>query len=345
MRTFKNSFVVMKKNFTPKSLKRQPSVAVWRHFFRSAYSRHSVVDDPIYYRVSTNVGDVTAWGAEQTITLASGDQPCYPKPAYDGARLYCFFRNLVSQDYVYSDDNGATWSAPQRLFSYSPGWRGYVNMLAKNDRIDFTTNDDNPNTSAPNPLYHCYLTGGSLYKTDGTLIGSLASLASTGATTAQLTKIYNNTVDGDAWGWDLQRDATGKPVVVFATFPTTTDHHYHYARWDGTAWQRTQFATGGKAFIDRGGELLYSGGLALLASDTSVVYLSRQVGATWEIERWITPDQGMTWVATPVTSGSREKNIRPTTPEGHYAGCPEVAWMAGWYVTFRHYGTRLVYRP
>lgn len=315
------------------------------------YARHSIVEDPIYLRRTTNPHDITAWDAEQTIVLPTGGQPCYPKPAVIGSRLYVFFRNTTNHDYIYSDDNGATWSAPARLFSYSPGWRGYVNYHASLDgRVDFTSTDDNPNpTGSYSNIYHCYLQGGTLYKSDGTLI---AALGAGGITPAQMTKVYNYTEAGDAWAYDVQRDGQGRPLVVFASFPTLTNHFYWYARWDGTTWRKYQFTTAGASPYDidgtgrvsgSSGEPRYSGGLHMHPADPAVVFLSRWVDGQLEIERWQTPDGGVTWSSRPVTRRSLVKNMRPTTLNRPMTGAPDVFWMAGWYAKFTRYQTRAVY--
>lgn len=319
------------------------------------YSRHSITEDPIYWRATSTPGDVSTFGDEQTIALP-GNQPCYPKPVVrttDG-RIYVFFRGVLQHDYIYSDDDGATWSTPAALFTWSPGWRGYVNLVANGNRVDFIVNDDNPNSSSRTNLYHCYLdlAAEHFYTTAGV---SIEDLGAGGLTTSQLTKIYDYTSDGDAWGWDVQVGADGHPRCVFATFPgaasaaaSDTNHKYKFGRWTGVAWVVSDVVDGGTYIIDDGGEWRYSGGLGLLSGAADVIYLSRPVNGQWEIERWTTGDGGATWALDEsVTSYSRDKQFRPTTPEGRFVGCPEVAWNAGWYVSFsgRRFGSRLCYRP
>jgi hypothetical protein len=87
--------------------------------------------------------------------------------------------------------------------------------------------------------------------------------------------------------------------------------------------------------------LYYSGGLALDHDDPSIVYLSRPVQGTFEIERWVTRDAGATWTSEPITSRSSANSVRPVVPRHHVQGGPSVVWMHGEYVDFRDYATSL----
>jgi hypothetical protein len=312
------------------------------------YSRHGIVGDPIYWRRSTNPEDVSAWDSETTIPLGPTGQPTYPKPAYLGSRLYVFFRNENGSDkhqaFVYSDDDGATWTGPRKLFVGPTGHRPYVNFSAESgDRIDFITTDGHPREYTANNLYHFYMTATGVYRTDGTLISTIAGLPAGGLTSADVTKIYDNSTAGKAWGWDITRDAQGRPVVVFATFPTDSDHRYRYARWNGSAWSTIEMTAAGGAIGD-GTEPQYSGGLSIARGATDTVYLSRPVAAQWEIEKWVTADGGTSWTTQAITSGSTWPQLRPTcTRSGTFAGCPDVAWESGPFTSFVNYDTRLVF--
>jgi hypothetical protein len=98
-----------------------------------------------------------------------------------------------------------------------------------------------------------------------------------------------------AWVWDVASDSEGRPVIVYATFPTKTDHRYRYARWNGKRWIDVQLARAGGSIVPGGRERQYSGGIALDHGDPSTVYLSRKIRGVFEIERWRTPNRGRTW--------------------------------------------------
>lgn len=314
------------------------------------YSKHSVNGGVIYARTTADPGDVTRWGSEVTIdkNLAGGTTGIsYPKPARVGSRTYLFSRGSTSsQIYIYSDDDGVTWTEAKRLFS-SPDGRPYVNFNVDTatGRIDFIATNAHPTEFEATSLYHWYFLNGNVYKTDGTLISTLAGISDQyGLRAADVTLIYDGTTTG-SWGWDVTLDATGKPVVAFASFPTDLDHRYQYARWTGSAWEVNEITAAGGTMDASGEQPHYSGGLAILPSDTNVVYLSRKVGTEWEIERWVTADGGESWASSAITTASSSRQVRPTTPDGHVAGIPEVVWMSGRYTTYLNFDTDLLMHP
>lgn len=71
------------------------------------------------------------------------------------------------------------------------------------------------------------------------------------------------------------------------------------------------------------------------------MYLSRQVGAGWQVESWTTANGGASWSSAPVaTSG---KNVRPVSPRGLSAlsGDLSVIWMNGSYPNYVDYATTI----
>lgn len=83
--------------------------------------------------------------------------------------------------------------------------------------------------------------------------------------------------------------------------------------------------------MSTGGEPDYSGGLTLDPVDPSTVYVSREIAGEWEIQRWHTPDGGITFdPPVDITSNSTVKNVRPVIPWGP-PGDIHVLWMSGRY--------------
>ena len=83
-------------------------------------------------------------------------------------------------------------------------------------------------------------------------------------------------------------------MIVFASFASTSDHRYMYARWTGTRWQTSEItAAGGSISLD-GKEPYYSAGITLDHEDPSTVYLSRLVSGIYQVETWKTADGGAT---------------------------------------------------
>ncbi len=77
----------------------------------------------------------------------------------------------------------------------------------------------------------------------------------------------------------------------------------------------------------------------------TVVFASRKpVRGVHGIERWTTPDGGLTRESEMVTSGSSQNNVRPVVPRGNKARGLEVIWMSGDYVHWTNYRTALKMR-
>ena len=121
-------------------------------------------------------------------------------------------------------------------------------------------------------------------------------------------QVYDWETSGKAWVHDVALDAAGRPVIVYAAFPTDGDHRYRYARWDGARWVDREFARGGGSMSVDPREPNYSGGMSLDHDDPSIVYLSRQVGGRFEVEAWTTPDGGASWSSRPLTPPSTRGN-------------------------------------
>ena len=136
-----------------------------------------------------------------------------------------------------------------------------------------------------------------------------------------------------AWVWDVALDSRGRPVIVYATFPSNQRHEYWYADWTGTRWVSHFLTIGGGTISPGTIEYEYSGGIALDHSDPSVVYLSRQVADGFEIERWTTTDGGARWRHEVVVPAGGTDNVRPVVPRGWDHGPMSLLWLRG------HYGS------
>jgi hypothetical protein len=79
-------------------------------------------------------------------------------------------------------------------------------------------------------------------------------------------------------------------------------------------------------------------------ANPAVVYLARPVQGVFEIERWTTADQGVTWKHVAITENSRADNVRPFVVPGTPTGQPAVMWMRndGGYRHYTDYHTQLL---
>jgi hypothetical protein len=294
----------------------------------------------MYVRTTRRPGDVFAWGDTRAIGAnAPGyDTYTYANPMRVGRRLFVFWRAEAGTSaagqaaYSTSDDGGDTWAAGQVLL-YNSGQRPYVKYDARGDTIHVAYTEGHPNATQTGIRYAAFRDG-RLYRADGSLIGDPPQSAASGE------RVYGGAAR--AWVWDVASDSEGRPVIVYATFPSRTDHRYRYARWNGSRWIDVELTRAGGSIAAGSREYQYSAGISLDHGDPSTVYLSRPVGGVYEIERWRTPDRGRTWSSVPVTSGSLQNNIRPVAPRGAHADAPApVIWMSGSYPGYTSFATSL----
>ena len=302
----------------------------------------------INYRVSTDPEDVSSWG-EEKMTGARLDGfggYTYPSPALSPTEgdVFLFFRGQGYQPSLLILSGGETWDAGREVLR-GAGERPYAKYAAAGSVIHMAFTDGHPRREPGNGIHYACYDRGEFRRADGSQIAGMDELpfAANSADT-----VYDGAEsDAPAWVWDVAADHQGRPVIVFAVFPSAEEHRYRYARWNGTAWEDheiiaagSHFPTGpedGKRF-----EPHYSGGLALDHEDPSVVYLSRPVLGVFEIERWVTEDGGTTWRWEAVTRGSSVNNVRPCVPRGRLTDGPRVLWMRGDYFDYADYSTAIV---
>ena len=146
-----------------------------------------------------------------------------------------------------------------------------------------------------------------------------------------------------SWVWDVALDSRQRPVIVYATFRSLSNHAYWYAHWDGQRWVSHFMTYAGPTISPGTIETEYSGGIALDHADPSIVYLSRKVNSWFEIERWVTttaatPGSHSTVVRTPGTG-----NVRPVVPRGGGKGLIKLLWLHGHYISYTAYRTSIAY--
>ena len=305
------------------------------------YSRH--VGPAMHYRISTRPHDVRSWAAPRTVpTNTAGIRGyTYPNPIRlaDGTTFLFWRGGNYNPTFSTQAAGSDTWS-PARNLILMPGERPYVKYASSGgDTIHVAYTNAHPSEFPDVNIYYARVRGGAIERADGTAIGSLGGPPiAPGAGD----HVFNPTVP--TWVHDVAADAQGRPVILFATFPTAADHRYHYARWTGSAWAVREITGAGGSFRGDGGSPYYSGGLTLDHEDPSRVYLSRQVGpGNWQIEAWTTADGGANWVTQPLTPGSTDKNVRPVSPRGMepFTGDLSAIWMRGRYDSWTNYGTAI----
>lgn len=295
------------------------------------YSHHP--DDEYWLAISTNPDDPSAFGTPVNLDSQFGGGPySYANPyqltGETNDPIFVFYRSGVSTAwstyYSRSNDGGTTWAAQTRLLdgaaSGRPYFKGVVNGTT---RIDFAVTDGSPGSVSTNSIRHFYYEGGSWFQSDGTNIGTPPF-----DTLTDLTTVYDG-ASVRAWNWDIQIGSDGHPRILYATFPTTTDHRYHYARWTGSAWVSTEICAAGTYLY--AAEPYYSSGMCLDPDDVNVVYASRESAGVRTLWRYVTADNGATWSGTSLGI----TGIRPFVVDGH------MLYLDGRYTTYTDYMTRV----
>lgn len=309
------------------------------------FSKHNGIT--MHRVISQNPEDITSWGSDYLF----GVNVTYPYPFKMDNQIGLFYRGLNwHPTLVTSSDNGLTFGTPQQ-FIQGGGGRPYTKYCQdKNGAIHIAFTDGHPRDLATKIFYVCYKNG-KFYRANGTYIKDFTGTSTALNIDTNEAEIVYDASNGKGWIWDITTDADGYPVLVYATFPTDTDHRYSHARWNGTAWVKTPLTKAGKWFpqtpvnqTER--EPNYSGGISLDADNPSVVYLSKQVNGVFEIFKWTTNDKGATWDSLAITQNTPAGllNVRPIVPRNHKPGLFDVLWMKGTYIHYTNYNTSILFQ-
>lgn len=294
----------------------------------------------MYYRTTLRPEDISAWGARGRIhsRLRGHLGFTYPNPVIlpaENNRLYLFWRGAQwGQDYITRSISGR-WSSAHELIS-APGQRPYVKVDSDaQSKIAFAFTNGHPREGRTSVYYAAYQ-GGWLLNARGRRIAPMGRPIRP----RQASLVYDGRAQGaSAWVWDVALDHAGRPVIVYATFQSTSNHRYWYAHWNGQRWV-THFVTFAGPTISPGTiEHQYSGGMALDHSDPSILYLSRRVAGRFEIERWVTPDGGARWTHVVVVRTPGTGDVRPVVPRNAGPGSIELLWLRGPYRSYTGYRT------
>ncbi|HEX8523823.1 MAG TPA: BNR-4 repeat-containing protein [Tepidisphaeraceae bacterium] len=231
-----------------------------------------------------------------------------------------------------------SWSTATTFIS-NPGQRPYVKYDSNNtNRVGIAFTDGHPR-NVQNNIYYAYVQNGAYYRADGTKIkdvtdGPIVLSDMTGSGTVFNHLNSNSGVTGtNSWIWDVATDGGGHPVLTYATFPSSTHHQYHWARWDGAQWiDRTLVADAGP-YIGSPDEGNYSGGIVLDHTDPNIVYLSANFGGMWNLLQYKTENDGASWTSRLIAAGTgaADENVRPYVPLNRPADTEMVMWMRGQY--------------
>jgi hypothetical protein len=304
----------------------------------------------IFCRATLKPEDITTW--ENEVTVSNTQRVSYSQPVRlsDEGRIYVFWRGPSWKPTFAWSDNGRNWSDPQILIQEKGREAEYIRPYIKvvsdgKATIHFAFTDGHPRDEPLNSIYYLKYENGALCKADGTRVGDMNNLPISHSMSdivydGKATKIR-------AWIWDIAQDKYGLPVIVYTRLPKEADHRYHYVHWTSDGWFDKEITPAGKWFpqtpiLRREYESHYSGGIALDHSNPSVVYLSRQINGMFELEKWMTSDEGRSWSKTAITRNSNHPNVRPVVPRGYTRKKDHVLWMHGDYVHYTRFETAIL---
>lgn len=332
--------------------------------YLAGYSKHGQ-EPRVYFRISKRPGDPSEWEARTEFVtpgvriegggFGRGDVFTYCNPirlSQEKGRIYMFHRSVgLDPNYLVSDDEARTWRYGGKLYEGLDGYSPYTKYISNNrDTIHFVATEDHPR-NFDNNLYHAFIRGGKIYRSDGTEVASLSTTTNCAVHPWDFTRIYRGGTNNVAWMTDIHLDKEERPVVLFtvqvngAGLPRGQggdDHRFHYARWDGKKWTEREIAYAGKRLYP--GEDDYTGLGAIDPQNPDVVYLSSNADLKTgqplisaadgkrhhEIFRGETKDGGATWTWTPITQNSTMDNLRPLVPIWKDTRTA-VVWMRGTY--------------
>jgi hypothetical protein len=292
----------------------------------------------MHYRISKFPQNISSWSDEYIIKTNSGGSRgfCYPNPVLlsnEKNRIYLFWRGGNYKPTFTYTDNFKNWAAAQTLIQSkeSDRVRPYVKVCSDGkDRIHFAFTDGHPLVEPTNSIYYVYYEKEKYYRTDG---GKIRDKRNLPIQHNEVDLVYDGKKDSvRAWIWDIALDSDKRPVIVYSRLPKQTEHYYYYACWDGEKWNDSKICIAGKWFPEtpegkEEREVHYSGGVVLDHSDPKIVYLSRQIKGVFEIEKWITKNNGKSWKSFPITANSKNNNVRPFVIRNHERRKPHVMWM------------------
>ena len=315
----------------------------------AVYSKHNT-DTSIRCRITEQPNDYLRWSPEKIIDrdarVTYANVFFLQQENAGQGRIYDFYRGENwNPNYIFSDDDGQTWTYGGRLITFDG--RPYVRYASNGrNRIHFITTEHHPR-SFDNSLYHAYVEDGSLFRSDGTLIKSLAAGP---MSPSDGTRIFAGDSSQVAWGIDIHLDSEEKPFAAYSVQidDDSTKLVYRYARWDGEAWNDHFLAHAGTALYGR--ERDYTGLVALDPESPDIVYISADAdpvtGAPliskkdnqphYEVFKGITDSQGKEWRWTALTSDSDSDNLRPIVPISD-ADEKVLLWLRGTYSSYTDY--------
>lgn len=263
-------------------------------------------------------------------------------------RIYNFIRgNNYNPNFVYSDDDAESWSAPIQLLSIGENnTRPYVKYVSNGkDRIDILYTDGHPRDKKQNNVYHMYYRDGAFHTSKGKLIRSLKELIDKPINVEEGTLVFDGSTEhGRGWVYDLEYDENGQPFAAFISSPSGdigSDMRYWTASFNKKKWHIEQIAFAGSNLYPR--EQHYAGGFALYPGNSKKLVISADVNPTNgaplpnnKYQLFKGTKDGDVWTWKQLTFDPVFNHLRPVIVRGDNNA---LFWFTGDYHTYKDYHT------
>jgi hypothetical protein len=276
----------------------------------AAYATHSL-HTFVRTRLSASVNS-DDWGAVRTLTTSSTATYMQLARLAGEARIWMLYRigSSTAGDWVmrYTDDDGVSWSTER--------------LLAPNTYITSVMDPDgehlrcfayaHPLVGSNHDIYYfrVNLATGDVVDSQGTVLGNVVD--NTGLPTTEVEQHKAVDVSGSTTTRMYDIAGFGVPALLASEFTNelqSTYYRYTYNSDTGLFTRSGAIATSGPAFFASTSD--YFGGACFDPDDPDAVYVSRNletdVGVgSWELVKYATADNGLTWqrVEVMVTSAS-----------------------------------------
>lgn len=258
----------------------------------AAYCQH--LGSPIYKRVSASPLALD-FGAEST--LLSGYNSGYPSLyRASSGRIWLFFSEYDAPGrhvrYCYSDDGGATFSSPVRLWQTTSGAVPYWGVAIDGDDVLFMTGREHgyvASAGTSSGYFARYDAAAGQWKTAGGMTYALPITIATGEVCFDASAVSQN------FGFNPTplKDGAGRYCVYTAA--VSPNDTFYLCRFNGTSWDRIAMPS------ETSGN--YNGSSPVpSATDPYTCYLIRPTTGLAQVYRYRSPDDGATWYSRPMTS-------------------------------------------
>lgn len=307
------------------------------------YSDHNGPGD-VEMRTTSDGG--TTWSATSTI-ISGSHNPTYAQVHRIPSTDRLVFFNRITSDVpsgaggawiaMYSDDDGATWSAMQELFQAPTYPYPLTVMQGDGDTIGMAT-AVHPDTGSDHTVRAWEINGvsGDVTAWGGsTVLGNIYTGSDLPVDPTDGLTVYDANEAGDETTRLLDLSPRGE--VLFLTWDTTDMNdtaQYNFAKVasNGSVSTSLDMIAAGHTVDDVSGARGYFGNAVI--EEAGTVALAREDAGAWYVEKWVTENEGSTWTDGVIYSTSTSKVFRP-----QWMGPANVAFVEGSYTHFETYDT------